>query len=117
LSLSYKLNIYYTDHENKPNTIANIVPGVGNCLFLFARGWGNLYFGNKKYANSRGSPGGMVTGRTESYIRPNKKKYLVSVTLSQIFRSERALFLNFYSFFNFLIVFLGGMGAVFPPYR
>ena len=51
-------------------------------------------------------------------VRPNKKKYLVSVTLSQIFRGGRAgFFLNFYSFFNFLIVFLGGMGAVFPPYR
>jgi hypothetical protein len=53
-----------------------------------------------------------------SNIRPNKKKYLVSVTLSQIFRGGRAgFFKNFYSFFNFLIVFFGGMGAVFPPYR
>jgi hypothetical protein len=51
-------------------------------------------------------------------IRPNKKKYLVSVTLSQIFRGRRAgFFFNFYSFFNFLIVFLGGMGAVFPPFQ
>ena len=51
-------------------------------------------------------------------VRPNKKKYLVSVTLSQIFRGGRAgFFLNFYSFLNFLIVFFGGMGAVFPPYR
>jgi hypothetical protein len=47
-------------------------------------------------------------------IRPNKRKYLVSVTLSQIFRGGRAgFFLNFYSFFNFLIVFLGGMGRFF----
>ena len=53
-----------------------------------------------------------------SSIRPNKKKYLVSVTLSKIFRDGRAgFFFNFYSIFNFLIVFFGGMGAVFPPYR
>ena len=45
-------------------------------------------------------------------IRANKKKYLVSVTLSQIFRGGRAgFFFNFYSFLNFLIVFFGG-----PPF-
>jgi hypothetical protein len=44
-------------------------------------------------------------------VRPNKKKYLVSVTLSQIFRGGRAgFFFNFYSFLNFLIVFFGGWG-------
>ena len=37
-------------------------------------------------------------------IRPNKKKYLVSVTLSQIFRGGRAcFFFKFYSFLNFLM--------------
>jgi hypothetical protein len=47
-------------------------------------------------------------------IRPNKKKNLVSVTLSQIFRGGRAgFFLNFYSFLNFLKYFLGGWGRFF----
>jgi hypothetical protein len=52
------------------------------------------------------------------FVRPNKKILGYSITLSQIFRGGRAFFfLNFYSFLNFLIVFFGEMGAVFPPYR
>jgi hypothetical protein len=48
------------------------------------------------------------------------KKHLVSVTHSQIFRGGR-FFFNIYSFFNFLIVFLGGCrdgdGFSTMPYR
>ena len=46
-------------------------------------------------------------------VRPNKKKY--SHKFSEA--GGRFLFLIFTRFLNFLIVFFGGMAAVFTPYR
>ena len=46
------------------------VPGVGNCLFLHARGWGIERQVRTKLQIPGGMPGGgMVTGRIEPCIR------------------------------------------------
>ena len=44
------------------------VPGVGNCLFLPARGWEIDRQVRKKLQIPMGMPGGMVTGRIEPCI-------------------------------------------------
>ena len=44
-------------------------PGVGNCLFLHARGWGIEHQLKKKSQIPGGVPGGMVTARIEPCIR------------------------------------------------
>ena len=46
-------------------------PGVGNCLFLRARGWGIDRKVRKKLQIPGGMPGGMVTGRIEPRITYN----------------------------------------------
>ena len=55
--------------------LVNFVPGVGNSLFVYARG--DMQFNNKKYEN----PGGMVTARIEPCINMPLPSNLILVKI------------------------------------